>query len=428
MPIDIHDAARLKELQALPLDRKIAITQARIIEWYNFWEGDVYVSFSGGKDSTVLLDLVTKTIKAIDPTFEVPVVFSNTGLEYPEIQRFAKSKGATFVTPKMNIVEVIRNYGYPLISKEVSSAIYYARRIKPYDSGAACDTHTHTHTRTRVQGNNIQTTGTARQTTSEQARVGGKTSSEPLSESGTNCLTNASTHVVQKDIRRKELMGTMGSSDCSTKSKFNKKKWLPLAQELPALISHKCCDVMKKSPIGIYQRATHNKPYLGTMAEESIMRRQAWIRTGCNAFEGRKPSSQPLSFWTEQDILEYIRTYQIEICSVYGDIVEENGVLITTGCSRSGCIFCPLGANYEKGITRFQRLAETHPKQYKFCIEGGEWVDNPYYDPNAPEYDGEWKNWNPKKIWTVGNGGLGMGYLFDMVNEIYGKEMIRYKV
>lgn len=175
MPIDIHDAARLKELQALPLDRKITITQARIIEWFNFWEGDVYVSFSGGKDSTVLLDLVTKTIKAIDPTFEVPVVFSNTGLEYPEIQRFARSKDATFVTPKMNFVEVIKTYGYPLISKEVSSAIYYARRIKPYDSGAACDTHTHTHThRERIQGNNVQATGTARQTTSEQARMGGQ--------------------------------------------------------------------------------------------------------------------------------------------------------------------------------------------------------------------------------------------------------------
>ena len=430
MPIDIHDAARLKELQALPLDRKIAITQARIIEWFNFWEGDVYVSFSGGKDSTVLLDLVIKTIKAIDPTFEVPVVFSNTGLEYPEIQRFAKSKGATFVTPKMNIVEVIRNYGYPLISKEVSSAIYYARRIKPYDSGAACDTHTHTHTHqnevTRKQRSNDWNCKTNDLRTG--ANGGGKTSSELLSESGTNCLTNASTHVVQKDIRRKELMGTMGSSDCSTKSKFNKKKWLPLAQELPALISHKCCDVMKKSPIGIYQRATHNKPYIGTMAVESIMRKQSWIRTGCNAFEGKKPSSQPLSFWTEQDILEYIRTYQIEICSVYGDIVEEDGVLRTTGCSRTGCTMCGFGAQYEKGITRFQRLAKTHPKQYKFCIEGGEWVDNPYYDPNAPEYDEEWKNWNPKKIWTVGNGGLGMGYLFDMVNEIYGKELIRYKV
>lgn len=174
MPIDIHDAARLKELQALPLDRKIAITQARIIEWFNFWEGDVYVSFSGGKDSTVLLDLVIKTIKAIAPTFEVPVVFSNTGLEYPEIQKFARSKNATFVTPKMNFVEVIKTYGYPLISKEVSSAIYYARRIKPYDSGAASDTHTHTHTRARVQGNNVQATGIARQTTSEQTRMGGQ--------------------------------------------------------------------------------------------------------------------------------------------------------------------------------------------------------------------------------------------------------------
>ena len=364
--IGVHDSERLKELQALPLERKIAITQARIIEWFNFWEGDVYVSFSGGKDSTVLLDLVIKTIKAIDPTFEVPVVFSNTGLEYPEIQRFAKSKGATFVTPKMNFVEVIKTYGYPLISKEVASAIYYARRIRPYDSGAACDTHTHTHTHTergfkqtmfkrlellgfrttgsreqcyqRIQGNDIQATGTTRQTTSEQTRMGGgKTSSEPQQESGTSCLTKDSIHVVQKDIRRKQLMGNMGSSDCTTKSKFNKKKWLPLAQELPALISHKCCDAMKKSPIGIYQRASHNKPYLGIMAEESIMRRQAWIRTGCNAFEGRKPNSSPLSFWTEQDVLKYIDKYNIEICSVYGDVVKgESGLWETTGCKRTG--------------------------------------------------------------------------------------------
>ena len=91
-------------------------------------------------------------------------------------------------------------------------------------------------------------------------------------------------------------------------------------------------------------------------------------------------------------------------------------------------MWCPLGCHLEKDNYRFIKLAETHPKQYKFCIEGGKWTDNPYYDPNAPEYDGEWKNWNPKKIWTVGNGGLGMGYLFDMVNEIYGKEMIKYKV
>ena len=121
----VHDAARLKELQALPLDRKIQISQARIIEWYQRNHGNVVVSFSGGKDSTVLLHLV----RSIYP--DVPAVFSNTGLEYPEIQRFVRTfPNVEIVAPKMNFSEVISTYGYPLIGKEVAEAIYYARRIR----------------------------------------------------------------------------------------------------------------------------------------------------------------------------------------------------------------------------------------------------------------------------------------------------------
>ena len=54
-------------------------------------------------------------------------------------------------------------------------------------------------------------------------------------------------------------------------------------------------------------------------------------------------------------------------------------------------------------------------------------MDNPYYDPTAPEMDGEWKNWNPRKIWVPSKKGLGMGKVFDMANEIYGKDFYRYE-
>lgn len=121
----VHDNQRLAELSALPLHRKIGITIARITEWYNHFNGNVYVSISGGKDSTVLWDIVHKLFP------DVPAVFSNTGLEYPEIQQFAKSICDDVVSPKMSFTEVIKTYGYPLISKEISEAIYYARRNTP---------------------------------------------------------------------------------------------------------------------------------------------------------------------------------------------------------------------------------------------------------------------------------------------------------
>lgn len=114
----------LRQMQALPLIAKIRKTQLRIREWYEHFDGQVYVSFSGGKDSTVLAHLVHELYP------EVPLVFSNTGLEYPEIQSFARKMGAEFIRPQMRFDEVISKYGYPLIGKEVAEAIYYARRIR----------------------------------------------------------------------------------------------------------------------------------------------------------------------------------------------------------------------------------------------------------------------------------------------------------
>lgn len=105
----------LRQLQALPLDFKIPLTKRRIADWVNYYgQSGVYVSFSGGKDSTVLLHMVREMFP------DVEAVFVNTGLEYPEIQRFVKSfDNVTILRPKMRFDEVIKTYGYPIISKSL---------------------------------------------------------------------------------------------------------------------------------------------------------------------------------------------------------------------------------------------------------------------------------------------------------------------
>lgn len=76
-----------------------------------------------------------------------------------------------------------------------------------------------------------------------------------------------------------------------------------------------------------------------------------------------------MSFWTEQDILEYISKYNLDYASVYGDIVrDKNGKLRTTGETRTGCVFCGFGCQAEKEPNRFQRRKVTHPQLWDYCM------------------------------------------------------------
>ena len=248
-PENVHTNERLKELQSLPLERKIQITKSRIIEWYKYWNSQVYVSFSGGKDSTVLLHLVREMFP------DVEAVYVDTGLEYPEIKQFVKSyDNVTILRPEMNFRQVLDKYGYPIISKEVSR-----------DVG-----------RTQKNG-------------------------------GINSRTGEYTYAYK-------LLNDLYYDKQGRLSMFSKGKWRFLI-DAPFKISNQCCDVMKKKPLHSYEKINNKKSIVGTMASESMIRQTEWLRTGCNAFDNKNPQSKPMSFWTEQDVLEYCVYNKIQLLS-----------------------------------------------------------------------------------------------------------------
>lgn len=77
-----HTKAELLQMQSLPLSIKIPMTKRRIKEFYDYYQGDVYLSWSGGKDSTVLKHI----IEHMSGVWDVPMVFSDTGADRLEMK------------------------------------------------------------------------------------------------------------------------------------------------------------------------------------------------------------------------------------------------------------------------------------------------------------------------------------------------------
>jgi 3'-phosphoadenosine 5'-phosphosulfate sulfotransferase (PAPS reductase)/FAD synthetase len=274
---------QLAQKQSLSLNVKIRMSQGLIKRWYEAHEGNVYISFSGGKDSTVLLSLV----RGLFP--DVPAVFCDTGLEFPEIREFVRTiDNVVWLKPTLNFKQVIEKYGYPIVSKETAHKIDRINR-----------NHNRNVMRMYLQG-------------------------------------------IMKDGRKTHFIIPH--------------KWRYLLKA-PFKISDECCTVMKKRPFKRYERETGRVAFIGTLAVDSRLRLSHYLQYGCNAFNKSRPSSQPLSFWVEADIWNYLRKKKIKYSEIY-DKGEE----------RTGCMFCLFGEHLREE-SRFERMKKNHPKQYRYCMD-----------------------------------------------------------
>ena len=278
--------------KALPLNLKIKHAKNRIKEFYKSQNGKVYISYSGGKDSTVLLHLIRTLYK------DVEAVFCNTTNEYVEIlEHIKKTTNLVTLQPKQTFNELVKTLGFPLVSKKVTRAVYDLKHPTPKNANS----------------------------------------------------------------RRMYLEG-IGSKGQNLSSFKLAKKWRYLIDE-PYNITNKCCDILKKDPFKVYEKQTQKKPYIGTSALESKMRKDNYLKYGCNIYEG-DAKSRPLSIFSEKDIWAYIKKYNLEYSSIYDDKLI-NGVSVS-GEKRTGCAYCAFGAQFEsKDNNRFTRLSLRKPKQFK---------------------------------------------------------------
>lgn len=277
---------KLVALQNSTLEDKVRTAEERIIEWYEHWDGKVAVSFSGGKDSTVLLHIARQLYP------DMAAVFVDTGLEYPEVRAFVREcENIVWLKPDMKFKDVLEKYGWPVITKETAG---YLREI-------------------------------------DSARRNGR----PLWE-------RQRLHGIRRDGGKTRY--------CVPK------KWRHMA-DAPFKVSDRCCEVMKKRPMKRFHKELGLYPILGTMAADSSLRLNSWIRNGCNAFELTEPISRPMSFWMDDDVWDYICLHDIPYAEVYDEGVEH-----------TGCVFCGFGVHLEKRPNRFEQLKKTHPKLWQYVM------------------------------------------------------------
>lgn len=277
---------------------------------------NVHVSV-GGLDSITLLMFLRSIY------IDCPAI-SCSSLEDKSIQKVHKQLGVESLKPLKSKVEVIKEFGYPILSKEIAGKINLLQR------------------------------GTPESATVRHAIITGETGEYGGNRTGTRMQLS------------KRWLEKFGGAD-------------PEGAELgyekaPFMVSDKCCYYLKERPCDLWAKEHNSVPYLGLMASEGGRREKSLMMNGCNYFGETTIRSAPFAIFYRQDLLQLALDLKVPVPEIYGEIVRDlDGTLRTTGAQRTGCSMCGFGIQLEKRPHRFDKLYQLNPKEWKFWMIDQGW-------------------------------------------------------
>ena len=311
--------------QNQPYEVKVRRAELRAIEFVEkLYDLDMEAHVSvGGLDSITLLMFLRKI------GIDVPAI-SVTSLEDKSIQEVHKELGVIPIRPTKSKVEIINEFGFPVISKKIAGRIY--------------------------------------------------TLQNPTEKN--------------KTVRHAIITGECGEQGHFAKNSRMKlpQKWLDLFagyenenegvdyKIAPFKVSNKCCQYLKEEPCDKWAKEHHSAPFLGLMASEGGQREEALVDHGCNYFGKTVIRSAPFAPFLRQDLLQLALDLNVPVPKIYGKIERKpDGTLYTTEAQRTGCSMCGFGIHMEKRPHRFDKLRERNKKEWEF------WMYKCCTDPDTGE-------------------------------------------
>ena len=334
--------AQMVAMQALPYEVKIKQAELRAreyIEKLDDMELNAHVSV-GGLDSIVLLLFLRKI------GIDVPAI-SVSALEDKSIQRIHRELGVIPIAPGKPKIQILQEYGFPVISKKVAGRIDTLQRP------------------------------TEKNKTVRHAIITGECGVQG------HYAKNSRMKLPQKWL---ELFAGYENENEGVNYRIAAFK-----------VSNKCCLYMKEQPCDKWAKEHKSRPYLGLMASEGGQREEALTEHGCNYFGKGVIRSAPFAPFLRQDILQLALDLEAPVPEIYGTIERRpDGTLYTTGAQRTGCSMCGFGVHMETRPHRFDQLRVRNQKEWEF------WMYRCCTDPETGEKFGwgrvldyigvEWEN------------------------------------